>query len=1144
MKKFYLFIFLIFYSGLFFCQKNYTKDIEKEKYSKVIKKCEKTLIKDPENIQCLYFLALIKSRKNSGKYYNTSEAYNSIIKSKKLFSQVQDFKSLEFFSEIPINYNKFQELLDSIASNAYSDIKNSNDLSDFEEFLQYFLEVPSIYLKQAKEKKQHLKFVIALSKNDIVALENFIQENPDAIDIPLAVSQRDVIAFNISKDSGDILSFEKFIASYPLAKQVDSAYFFIYELAYSQAIKGGDSKTISSYLNKYPKSHLKQQALQKKDDYLFLEETDGTIQNYIKFCKNYKNSSHFTESFEHINSQVFLFKNIDGAYFLLENKKLIKDPISFQENLFKEFLFDGNIKSCLDFESIFYANLDQSFKTELESIKSALITIDQLYLKIGLNSNNYQQYDDFIKALAPKSIAFVALQRLIESNLKKREYKTAKSILSDYETYFNDGNINKVTELLILLNETPRGIRPETIYSLNTSNDEYAPVPTMDGKKMYFCGKDRFDNYGGEDIYVSLNKGKSYKNTAVISSLSTKSLNEAPLSISADGNTMFLWSSQNKGDIQSTTLQKNGSWSAPVTLPYPVNSDYYEGDAMLSADGNSFIFVSSRPGGYNLYTENTDSYHGDDNYPTDIYLCKRMYGNSWSEPINLGKKINTPFSERSPYLHPDGKTLYFSSDGHTGFGRMDVFKSIRQNDSTFHEWSKPLNLGKEINSTTNDWGFKFATDGSHAYYSGSANSAQKSSLLLVLDISGSMDGTKLDAMKKAAKELCLNALENNTEIAIYAFEGECEMPISDNIDFTNDPSELTFFIDELTALGGTPMYEALKDGLLYLKENSALDSKNKSIILLSDGDATSCISRDELFMNIRKEKTFQKVFTIALEVSENSQAFQDLKAISIFTKGEFYHAESSEDLGDAFAKASNTIFNFSSKNSNSDLYKIQIPSDLRPAIVSTISGIIMSTSKQPIEANILWEDLSNGQKIGSAKSNPVDGSYFIALPTGKNYGYFVDHPDYFPTSNNVDLRLVSSMQEIILDISPVSYDEMIKQSIAVAINNIFFETNKFDLKYESNSELDRVIEILKRVHFLGIKLEISGHTDNVGEADFNMELSRKRAEAVANYIIKQGFDPSSLEVKGYGLTRPVKDNSTVYNRSKNRRVELRVISKN
>ena len=678
----------------------------------------------------------------------------------------------------------------------------------------------------------------------------------------------------------------------------------------------------------------------------------------------------------------------------------------------------------------------------------------------------------------------------------------------------------------------------------NTEFFESSVSVSADGKKMYFCGKDRFDNYGGEDIYVSLNKGKSYKNTAVISSLSTKSLNEAPLSISADGNTMFLWSSQNKGDIQSTTLQKNGSWSAPVTLPYPVNSDYYEGDAMLSADGNSIIFVSSRPGGYNLYTENTDSYHGDDNYPTDIYLCKRMYGNNWSEPINLGKKINTPFSERSPYLHPDGKTLYFSSDGHTGFGRMDVFKSIRQNDSTFHEWSKPLNLGKEINSTTNDWGFKFATDGSHAYYSGSANSAQKSSLLLVLDISGSMDGTKLDAMKKAAKELCLNALENNTEIAIYAFEGECEMPISDNIDFTNDPSELTFFIDELTALGGTPMYEALKDGLLYLKENSALDSKNKSIILLSDGDATSCISRDELFMNIRKEKTFQKVFTIALEVSENSQAFQDLKAISIFTKGEFYHAESSEDLGDAFAKASNTIFNFSSKNSNSDLYKIQIPSDLRPAIVSTISGIIMSTSKQPIEANILWEDLSNGQKIGSAKSNPVDGSYFIALPTGKNYGYFVDHPDYFPTSNNVDLRLVSSMQEIILDISPVSYDEMIKQSIAVAINNIFFETNKFDLKYESNSELDRVIEILKRVHFLGIKLEISGHTDNVGEADFNMELSRKRAEAVANYIIKQGFDPSSLEVKGYGLTRPVKDNSTVYNRSKNRRVELRVISKN
>ena len=94
----------------------------------------------------------------------------------------------------------------------------------------------------------------------------------------------------------------------------------------------------------------------------------------------------------------------------------------------------------------------------------------------------------------------------------------------------------------------------------------------------------------------------------------------------------------------------------------------------------------------------------------------RQPDGTWGEPINLGKTINTPFSERMPFLHPDGKTLYFSSTGLPGLGRMDIFKATRLRDDSWTEWSEPENLGKVVRGSTN-FGFCVSTDGSVAYVS-------------------------------------------------------------------------------------------------------------------------------------------------------------------------------------------------------------------------------------------------------------------------------------------------------------------------------------------------------------------------------------------------------------------------------------------
>ncbi|HEY3252203.1 MAG TPA: OmpA family protein, partial [Ignavibacteria bacterium] len=159
-------------------------------------------------------------------------------------------------------------------------------------------------------------------------------------------------------------------------------------------------------------------------------------------------------------------------------------------------------------------------------------------------------------------------------------------------------------------------------------------------------------------------------------------------------------------------------WSEIKQYPEPINSKWWDADAFLTADGKAIIFSSERPGGIGEYHPKADYLHGMYWGNTDLYVVLKEADGTWSKKaINLGPIINTPYTERTPFLHPDGKTLYFSSDGHYGLGKSDVFKTVRLSDTSWTEWSEPVNLGKEINTPAEDWGYKITTDGKHAYFS-------------------------------------------------------------------------------------------------------------------------------------------------------------------------------------------------------------------------------------------------------------------------------------------------------------------------------------------------------------------------------------------------------------------------------------------
>ncbi|MEM9930191.1 MAG: OmpA family protein, partial [Bacteroidota bacterium] len=179
---------------------------------------------------------------------------------------------------------------------------------------------------------------------------------------------------------------------------------------------------------------------------------------------------------------------------------------------------------------------------------------------------------------------------------------------------------------------------------------------------------------------------------------------------SADGKLLFFTGCYRKGglgncDLYYTSL-KNGKWQDIKHPKEPLNSAQWDSQPSLSANGGLLYFASKRPGGYG---------------GRDIYYSYRQADGNWGKPINAGPVINTAGDEQSPFLHADGQTLYFMSDGHPGLGDADLFISRIGREGT---WLKPVNLGSPINTSREEGGLVVSLDGKMAYYTTDQNTKE------------------------------------------------------------------------------------------------------------------------------------------------------------------------------------------------------------------------------------------------------------------------------------------------------------------------------------------------------------------------------------------------------------------------------------
>lgn len=282
--------------------------------------------------------------------------------------------------------------------------------------------------------------------------------------------------------------------------------------------------------------------------------------------------------------------------------------------------------------------------------------------------------------------------------------------------------------------------------SINSVADEYLPTLTGDGRWLIFTS-----NKGGENILMSKPQGKGWEAARSISKAINTPHNEGMAKLTVCGRVIYFsacgWDNVQGGcDIYEADFDTEDDFGVvdEVRPSKGVNSQKWDSQPAISCDGKSFFFASNREGGKG---------------GTDLWMSTLDRDGTWSLPVNMGSQLNTRGDEEAPYIAPDGVTLYFSSNGHAGFGEADIFRSVRQDDGS---WSTPVNLGPSVNTPFREAGIVISPDGKNAYFSSARDGGK-----------GGLDIYEIAMQREIAPEY------PNVMVDAYVYDAATKEPIKD-----------------------------------------------------------------------------------------------------------------------------------------------------------------------------------------------------------------------------------------------------------------------------------------------------------------------------------------------------------------------------
>ncbi len=483
--------------------------------------------------------------------------------------------------------------------------------------------------------------------------------------------------------------------------------------------------------------------------------------------------------------------------------------------------------------------------------------------------------------------------------------------------------------------------------------------------------------------------------------------------------------------------RKAASEFIPRQLSGTVNAFAMQYFPVMTADEQELIFTRRVGGGQD-----------DDE---DLVVCKQDSAGGWKSPVSISPNINTPLNEGTCTISADGRQLIFTSCiGRRGYGSCDLFESRKVGE----EWSKPLNLGPEINSP--------------AWESQPSLSSDGRMLFFVSDRRGGLGNKDIYVSYK---------LDNGRWTKADNLGDKINTPYDEISPFIHVNGRTLFIASNgKPGFGGYDIYRS--------------DYENSAWMATENFGSPVNNHEDQFSMFITRDGQ----------------------------RGFYSHEDN--------AKVNSSI-----------LFEIRVPDELQLKYKSNyVKGIVRDAqTKKPLAARVELFNINKNELASVVQSDSVTGEYLMVLTQGSDYALYVSRQRYLFKSVNFNYEVQENLIPVAMDV----FLDPIKVGASAVLNNIFFDLNKYEIKEKSITELDKVIRFLGENP--GIRIEVSGHTDNVGTAAYNLQLSLKRAQAVGAHLISHGIDASRLAQKGYGALKPIAPNDTEENRQINRRIEFRLL---
>jgi OOP family OmpA-OmpF porin len=510
----------------------------------------------------------------------------------------------------------------------------------------------------------------------------------------------------------------------------------------------------------------------------------------------------------------------------------------------------------------------------------------------------------------------------------------------------------------------------------------------------------------------------------------------------------------------------------------------------------------------------------DINYPIIANISTPELLSSGILVERLDEKVNSDYSELNPLLSPDGKTLYFSRRNHPenvgGVNdKEDIWYSELGSDG---KWTLAKNMGPQFNNDNPNFinAISATPDGKSVIILLGNKYLDNGKMLAGVSVSDNING-------QWSKPKPLN-IDND-----YNFNEKA------NYFLANTRRALLMSVEREDSKGGRDLYvsftkndsswsEPLNLGALIntAGEETApfLASDDKTLYFSSNG--FSGYGGSDVYVSKRLDDTWTNW-------SEPQNMGPDINSK---TDDLFFNIPSTSE----YAYYSRGV-----TPENSDIFRAKLPFYKSPEPVVIVKGkLIDARTGKPIGAKIIYELLPDGKEVGVTYSNPETGDYEIHLPGGKLYGVRAEAKDHISGSQNLDLRNITkdgTVEQKDITLQPIEIAR-VEPDASIALNNVFFDFDKSQLKPESYPELNRIVTLMNDKP--AMEVEIAGHADATGPEQYNLTLSEWRAKIVAKYLNDKGIGKERVSVTYFGESKPIESNDTKEGRRKNRRVEFKI----